>query len=898
MVCKLIPCLLLLCGFVYAQQIPSKGKKLAKPQTTKNSTIVKETVDSLKSDTGLALKKDSAFVFEEEVWLEPEDTIPDRISKDAIKSQVNYYARDSMPYDAVNRIFYMYGNAKVTQDDLTLEAEFIKADLANNIITATGIKDSTGKIKGKPVFKQGKAEYRAEVIKYNTRTKRGYLSEFRTKEGEGYIHGEDVGKTADNNFNIEHAKYTTCSLDSPHYHIAASRIKVIPDKKIITGVANLQFEGIPSPLILPFGIFSIKRGQASGVIIPSYGHSNDRGYFLRDGGYYFGLGEKADYRLTGSFYANRSWALNNGLRYSSRYHFAGDLSVNYAYNKFNEELDPNYSLSKDFMVSWNHRSDAKARPFTSFNASVNVVSVNSNGASYLQNNSYNPANIVNNQLNSSISYNKGFKNGKYNLTTNARMSQNTATRDVQITLPDLTFTVSSFNPFKSKKKSVADRWYENISMNYTTSFRNQVNTKDSILFGGLNGNSFANFFDTAARYGMVHNIPVQTSFKILKYYTLSASVTLNEYWYGQTIRKEYTDAGVQTNRVNGFERAFTYTPRIGLNTRYYGMKYFSGNKIKAIRHVASPSVDFSYNPDYGDSKYGYYQYYNDKNGNPVRYSIFEQGIVGGPGVGRQGNVGFSLDNNVEMKVNQGKDTAQKENKIQIFESLRAGGSYNLFADSLNLSPINFSARTRLFKNITLNASSNMDPYLNEIKTTEGYQTVIRRNEFYAAGNGKLGLITDANIGINASINKSTFKKKTTARKEYLGDLKYINERPEDYYDFNIPWTFNINYSIGYNRYNTLNNPNTTNYLQTINFSGDFNLTGNWKIGYTSGYDIKNKQITFTSIDFIRQLHCWEFRLNWIPVGVRQSFLFTINVKSSLLQDLKLTRRKDWFDRKI
>jgi len=892
-VCKLIPCLLLLCGFVYAQQTPSKVKKPAKPKSTKNNTIVNQPADTLKP-----VKKDSALVFVEDVWLEPEDTTPVKISKDAIKSQVNYSARDSMPYDAVNRIYYMYGNAKVTQDDLTLEAEFIKADLANNIVTATGVKDSTGRIKGKPVFKQGTSEYRAEVIKYNTRTKRGYLSEFRTKEGEGYIHGEDVGKTAENSFNIEHAKYTTCNLDSPHYHIAASRIKVIPDKKVVTGVANLQFEGIPSPLILPFGIFSIKRGQSSGIIIPSYGSSTDRGYFLRDGGYYFGLGEHADYRLTGSFYANGSWALNNGLRYSSRYHFAGDLSVNYAYNQFNEELDPNYSLSKDFMVSWNHRSDPKARPYTSFNASVNIVSVNSTGSSYLQNNSYNPANIVNNQLNSSISYNKGFKNGKYNLTANARMSQNTSTRDVQIVLPDLTFTVSSFNPFKSNKKPVAEKWYENISMNYTTSFRNQVNTKDSILFGGLNGNTFPAFFDTAGRYGMAHNIPIQTSFKILKYYTLSASVTLNEYWYGQTIRKVSTSEGVQTLRVNGFERAFTYTPRVGLNTRYYGIKHFSGNKITAIRHVASPSIDFSYNPDYADSKYGYYRTYLDEKGNSYQYSIFEQGIVGGPGAGRQGNVGFSLDNNIEMKIKQGKDTAQKENKVQIFESLRAGGSYNLFADSLNLSPINFSGRTRLFKNISLNASTNMDPYINDIRETEGFKTVVRRNEYYAAGNGSLGLITDANIGVNASFNASTFKKKTTNRKEYSGDLKYINDRPEDYYDFNIPWTFSVNYTIGYNRYNNLNNPDGTNYIQTLNFNGDFNLTGNWKIGYTSGYDIKNKEITFTSIDFIRQLHCWEFKLNWIPVGSRQSFLFTINVKSSLLQDLKLTRRKDWFDRKI
>ena len=883
---------MLLCGFVYAQTGSPKQKKTAKSKVTSVTKL------QTKEDTATIVPRDSTLFFEDWVETDPLDTVNMRESKDAIKSKVKYEARDSMIYDAVRKIFFMYGKAKITQDDLTLEADFIKAELATNIVTANGTKDSNGLIIGKPLFKQGATEYKAEIIKYNIKSKRGYLSEFRTQEGEGYVHGEEVGKTEDNQFNIEHAKYTTCNLDSPHYYIAANRIKVIPEKKIITGVANLQFDGIPTPLLLPFGIFSIKRGQSSGIIIPTYGRSTDRGYFFRDGGYYFGLGEKADYRLTGSIYSNASWALNNGLRYSNRYHFAGDISFNYAYNKFNEELDPNFQISKDFLLTWNHRSDPKARPNSSFNASVNFVSVNSGGTSYLQNNSYNPSNIVNNQINSSIAYNKGFANGKYNLTTNARVSQNTTTRDVLIAFPEVTFTVSSFTPFKPKYKSVADKWYENISMNYTTSFRNEVRTKDSILFKSRKNNEFANFFDTSGRYGMVHTIPIQTSFKVLKFYTLSTSITLNEYWYGQTIRKDTFNGAVVNQNVNGFERALTYTPRVGINTRYYGIKNFAKGKITAIRHVLSPSVDFSYNPDYGLARYGYYQNYTNNQGEIKQYSIFEQGIVGSPGVGRQGNVGFALDNNFEMKIKTGKDTAQKVEKIQVFESIRLGGSYNLFADSLNLSNINIAGRTKLFKNVSINASTNIDPYVNEIKKSNELNTIYRVNEFYANGGGKLGLITDANIGLNASFNANTFKKKTTTKKVYEGELKYINDLPEEYYDFNIPWTLAINYSIGYNRYNNLNNPANPNYIQTLNFNGDFNLTSNWKIGYTSGYDIKNKQVTFTSIDFIRQLHCWEFKLNWIPIGTRQSFLFTINVKSSLLQDLKMTRRRDWFDRKI
>lgn len=884
---KFIPCLLLMCGFVYGQNAPVKSKKPVKPkqQQSVKPAVVSDTATIVPLDTPGTELDFSDF--------DPMDSVQMRTSKNGMNSKVKYYGRDSTPYDAINKVFYLYGNAKVVNEDLTLEADFIKVDLEKSIVTASGTKDTAGHLIGKPVFKQGGQEYRAEVIKYNFKTKKGYLSEFRTQEGDGYIHGDDVSKSPDNTFGIKDAKYTTCNLDHPHFYIAATRIKVIPDKKIVMGPANLVIEDVPTPLVLPFGIFPIKKGQSSGVVIPTYGSSVDRGYFLRDGGYYFGLGQHADLRLTGDFYANTSWAARSGFRYSTRYRFTGDLGFNYANNKFGEPSDPGFNTSKDFQLSWNHRSDPKAIPGTTFTANVNLVS-----NSYLANNSYVPQNIVSNQIVSSVAFNKGFKNGKYNFSSNARVSQNIQTRDVAVSFPDFTFTVSSFAPFKPKYKSVADKWYENITTNYTTSFKNEVTTKDSILFRNWKGNEFRNFYDTSGRFGMVHTLPVQTSFKVLKYYTLSASVTMNEYWYLQTIRKDTVNGGVVNRNVNGFERAFTYMPRVGLNTRYYGIKNFSKGKISAIRHVVTPTVDFSYAPDYSASSWGYYRSYTNAAGQEVKYSIFERGIVGGPGAGRQGNIGFSLDNNIEMKVKSGKDTAQHENKIQIFESLRASGAYNIFADSLNLSKIALSARTKLFKNVSVNANANLDPYVNRITSLNGVNTVTRINKFSLNESGKPGIISDGSIGMNASFNKQTFAQKTTRNKMYDGELKYINELPEDYYDFNIPWTLSINYTISYNRYNTLNNPLASNFVQTLNFYGDFNLTSNWKIGYTSGYDIKNKQVTFTSIDFIRQLHCWEFKLNWIPIGPRQSFLFTINVKSSLLQDLKMTRRRDWFDRRI
>ncbi len=876
---------------MYAQNAPVKKTK---PQKQKGGK------PALVKDSATIMPIDTPLTFQEEVEIDPMDTTSLKESRQALKSKVTYSAEDSMPYDAVNNIYYMYGKAKVTQDDLVLEADFIKADLNSHIVTATGRMDTAGNMIGKPVFKEGGVEYKAGIIKYNTTTKKGYLSEFRTKEGEGYIHGEDVGKTEDNTFNIKDAKYTTCNLDSPHYHIAANKIKVIPDNKVVTGPANLQIQSIPTPLLLPFGIFSIKRGQSSGVIIPSYGSSKDRGYFLRDGGYYFGLGEHADYRLTGSIYSNGSWALNNGLRYADRYHFAGDLTFNYSNNIFHEEYDPDYSTSKDFLFTWNHRSDPKARPNTRFTAQVNIASVNKDGKSYMANNSYNPTNIVNNQLNSSVSFNKGFKNGKYNFSTNASMSQNTATRDVLISFPEAVFTVSSFTPFKPKYKSVADIWYENISVGYTANAKNNIRTKDSILFGKWNEGDLSRFLDTAANYGMIQNVPIQTSFKLFKFYTLGANVNLNEYWYGKTVRKEVAEDGtLVTKRVSGFERAFTYSPSVSLNTRYYGVKNFSRGKITAIRHVISPTVGANYAPDYSDPKYGYYKSYTNAQGQQVKYSIFEGSIINGPSIGEQGNLNFGVDNNLEMKVKRGKDTAQKEQKIQIFERLALNGSYNFLADSLKLSVIRMNGQTKLLKNVSLVANATLDPYQNKINTVDGYKSVVRMNDFYVNTDNKLGLLTDAVIGVNASFNPQTFKKKTSDKKRYEDELKYINDAITEYYDFNIPWTLNIFYNVGYSRYNNLNTPDQSNYTQTLNFNGDFNLTSNWKIGYNSGYDIKNKKLNpYTSIDFIRQLHCWEFKLNWIPIGPRQSFLFTINVKSSLLQDLKMTRRRDWFDRQI
>lgn len=890
--------LLLMCSASYAQTTRPAKKS---PQKTKQQSKPKAAPAHAFRDT-LSTSVPKVLNLYDEFTSDSLDTLKLPVSGSGPSSKIKYDARDSIVYDAFSKTIYLYGDAKVAFEEMALDAEVIQIQLDKQLITSKGVTDSLGNARGKPHFKQGQNDYNADIIKYNYKTKRGYLSEFRTKEGEGYIHGNQVKKDETNQFGIRNAKYTTCENEHPHYYIGATRIKVIPEKKIVTGPAELWLEDIPTPLVLPFGIFSIKRGQSSGVIVPTYGNSLDRGYFLRDGGYYFGLGEKADLRLTGDIYTNLSWALRSGLRYNQRYRYNGNLNLNFNYNKFGDEQDPTFNISRDFLINWMHNADAKARPFSSFRADVNIVSVNKSGNNFFANNSFNPQNIVTNQLQSSVAYYKGFKNGRINLNMSGRMAQNTQTRDVAISLPDITLTVPSFAPFKPKYKNTADRWYENITVNYTMQFRNDVNVKDSILFQGRSLGELGRLLDTAGRYGIRHDLPIQTSFKVLKFYTLSASVNLSELWYPQTIRKDTVEGGGVTNqRVDGFARAFTYNPRVGISTRYYGLAQFRKGYIRAVRHVITPTLDFSYTPDFSDPSWGYFATYRNRQGNEVRYSIFEGGIMGTPSPGRQGNIGLGIDNNIEMKIKPGKkDTTNELRKVQLLESIRIGTSWNIFADSLNLSVINVSGRTRLFKNISINGTLFIDPYENVEQTLpSGFKSITRVNRFYYSEKGVPGIITNANLSLSANFNAQTFKGKSTkTAKGYEGEMKYIESNPMDFYDFDIPWSLNVNYAISYNRYTNLNNPLQSNFVQTLTFNGDLNVTKNWKVGYTSGYDLQNKQITFTSIDFIRQLHCWEFKLNWIPIGFRQSFLFTINVRSSLLQDLRMTRRRDWFDRRI
>lgn len=809
----------------------------------------------------------------------------------AIKNKVKYLATDSIVYSAADKTTTLYKDSKINFDAYEMKAAIIKINLANTTINAIGAPDSSGKLANTPHFKQGEEEYNIEEVTFNYQSKRGLMREFRTQEGEGFIKGERVKRDEHNNFYIRDSYYTTCSDPEPHFAINAKKLKVIPGSRVITGPANLSIAGISTPLFIPFGIFPLKRGQQSGLIIPSYGNALGRGFFLRQGGYYFGLGAHADLAVVGDIYANLSWQLGGRMNYRSIYKYNGNFSANYAHNKNGMPEDKNFNEFTTFEVVWMHNMDQKAKPGTSFRADVRLV-----GNQYLAYNTYNTNNTAfANNINSSVSYSKSMGKGRYNFSANGRASQNTQTRDLSVTLPDVTFSVASFQPFKPKWKPVAEKWYEKTSVSYLGTMQNILTTKDSMLFKTRNDLDMRLYLDSVMRNGARHAITLQNSMNILKFYTVSVSADYSEIWTLKTVDKTYDaeNKTIKSINRNGFERGYQYSFRGGISTRYYGMVQFKKGRLKAVRHVVNPDLSFSYVPDFSQASYGFYKnVQRDSAGNNSSYSIFENSIYGGPTRGKQGNISFGLDNNLEIKWKKGKDTSEKIEKVKIFESFRAGGYYNIFADSMNLSMIPISFRTTLFKTINLNGAANLDPYVNNVVEINGRKYYQRINQFYFKDFQKLGMITNANIGIGASLTPEMFKPKDATRLE--NRKKEMQE--QHFTDVAIPWSLGLNYTISYD-YRSKIDPSALPLVQTLSFSGNISPTKNWFVNFNSGYDFTLKKISHLGIDLRRDLHCWQFTFAWTPLSAygNQFFMFNINVKSSVLQDLKLPKRKDWFD---
>lgn len=802
-----------------------------------------------------------------------QSTVPDSLQlAEDFKSKVQYHADDSIVYDLEAGKAYLYGKAWITYEDIRLEADFISIDFDTKVLFSSGLPDSAGQVAGQPVFKQGEDVFNADTIRYNFATKKGKISEISTKDGDSYIHGKTVKKLPDNTTYIRNGYYTTCDARQPHYYIRSSKIKVIPNNKVVTGPADMFVMDVPTPVAIPLGFFPNKKGRSSGILFPQYGESQQLGFFLRNGGYYLGLNDHFDLALTGDIYSRGSWRANAFSNYNWKYRFNGNVSVNYSKNRISRPEFPDYRLEEAFFIRWIHNQDSKARPGMSFTANVNAGS-----STFYQFNLSNANNFLTNTFNSSVAWSKVWAGKPFNLSASLSHTQNSQTRDVSLSIPNVAFNVSRRTPFKRRVRVGQERWYEKIGFGLTSSFLNSITTKDTLLFKPGAEKNF--------RYGIAHTIPVNTSFNVAKFFTVNPGITYNERWYLQTIRKEWNPEtqSVEVDTVQGFKAARDFGFNTAISTRIYGMVQFRKAKIAAIRHVMTPSLGFSWRPDFSENGYGYYKNVQlDSAGRTGQYSIFETGILGGPGAGKSTLLNFSLDNNLEMKVRQKTDSTETLKKVKLLESLALNGSYNFAADSLRLSNIGLTGRVTILDRISLNLAGTFDPYA---VTENG----TRINTFELDQSGRLARFTNANFSVNFSITKR--RKEYSSSKGTAAELEEVNRNPENYLDFNVPFTLSVGYNLFY--VNNTGAPDQT--TQTLNFNGDLQLTPSWKVTYNSGYDFIQRDLSYTSLGIHRDLHCWEMSVNWVPFGFQQNFFFQLNVKSSLLQDLKLTRKNDRFD---
>lgn len=800
-------------------------------------------------------------------------------------ARIDYSAEDSLTFFLDNKDVFLYNKAKIDYDKMKLESGFMTVNFDTKTLFAEGVKDSTDTIVQAPIFKEGNAEYKSKELKYNFDTKQGIISNVFTKESDGYLHGEKVKKKDDRTMYISSGMFTTCDNEEhPHFGISFSKAKAITDDKIVTGPAWFSLMEIPLPVGIPFAYFPFTDGKKSGFLMPSYGNAANRGYYLRNIGWYFAINDYIDLALRGDIYTNLSYAVNISSSYFKRYKYRGSIEFRYEDNHTGLKNTPSYSSSSDFKFRWTHSQEAKSHPYRTFSANVNLVSSKFNQYTT------NVSDYFNNTTTSSIAFSTRFGSA-WSFTANLGESYNVNSGAISLDLPSMTLSSIQFYPFRKKKSSGKRKWYEDISFSYRANLINTIDTYDSLL---TSSDLIKNF-----RNGIMHSIPISSNVKILKHLNWTNSISYTERWYTNSLSKTYnpeTDL-IDKDTIYGFiaNRNANFTSSI--NTRLYGMFTFKKGFIKAVRHVINPSISFNYTPDFSEPSLGFYDFYTDKEGKRVYYSKTENGVFGSPPQGASGVINFSLGNNLEMKVPDKNDTVEGMRKIVLLEAFNISSGYDLARDSINWQPLRLTARTTLFKKLLINFSAAYTPYvLNEKGALTNELLWHKEGRLFQKQNSQWTLNLNWNLNSKANNNQTTGDYHSPTEMQY-SPFSNPNEILSENVDFSIPWnlTLGVNYSrlssyivsiAGYQ----------TNQSATLTARGDLNLTSKWKIGFSSGYDFINKDFTYTSIDFYRDLHCWEMRMNWIPFGPRQGWNFSISVKAPMLQDLKYEKRNDFRNR--
>lgn len=798
-----------------------------------------------------------------------------KVSNDSLDQPVTYKATDSLVYDISGKQIILYGEAEVKYGNISLAAPRIIFDWQKGTVFAYSEKDSVGNWVGKPQFSEGERSFSAEEMRYNFQSKKGKIFSMSTQEGEGFILSEEAKKDEEDNLFARRAKYTTCDAEHPHFYIEASPVKIVPNEILVSGPSNLVIAGVRTPLVLPFALFPLQQGQRSGLIVPEIGESQNLGFALQNGGYYFGINDYIDLSITGDLYTTGSYRLRLNSRYAKKYRYRGNIGIEYGNLRFGDELRGNLSVQQSFSVRWNYTMDPKAWPNNNFSANVNIASSN-----YNQLNVTNVNQRLNNSFNSSVNYSRNFRNKPFNFNMSLRHSQNTSTREVRLVLPEANFGVSRINPFKRKISSGQPKWYENIGFNYSLNTRNSLTAIDSNLFEQETLRDF--------RLGFQHQLPVSANFKVFKYFTLSPNISYTENWFFERFSKRYDpiDVGdsliqyVQTDTAAAFTPVRFFNTALSLTTRLYGRANFKKGKIKAIRHVVTPRLSLNYRPDFGAEQWGYYRtVQTDPDGNTETYATFPTDLYGQPPRGLVGGVGFNINNNLEMKVFDRKDTVNQEKKIKIFDAFDINGFYNFARDSLQLDNIRLSGRTTLLGKVNLVFSAVYDPY---ILKADGSGNL---NRFEWAENRRPARLENADLNVSFQLASNKKEKNT---EEGFTDLE---ERPE-YLD--IPWNLSARYSLRLNK-GVGSNLDSVAITQSLGFDVNFTLSPSWRVAIGSGYDFVQNEFTYTVVDISRDLHCWEMRFRWIPFGFLRSYTFGINVKSTILRDLKVEKKSNPYD---
>ena len=845
--------------------------------------------------------------------------------KGNIQTKIYYDAEDSITMDLASNKLFFFKNSKVKYGNSKLEAEYIKMNYKTHFMEASGKTDSAGVEVGKPVFTEGQMAYETDSIRYNFRSRRALISGVVTKQGEGYLHGNRIKKAANDEVFVDHAKYTTCNLPNPHFHVEANKIKMIPDNKLVSGPFHLEFADIALPIYFPFGIFPMPDKRASGLIVPSFGDELRRGFFLKNGGYYFHFNDYIDLNLTGDIYTKGSWAIRANSNYKVRYKYNGGFSIDYSNNTGVSEVDRSESTS--FWVRWNHSPISRPKQGR-FSASLNFGSNSYNQENF---NVSNFNNSLSQNFSSSVSYSKQM--GRlFNLTATGNLTQNIQSKEVDLRMPSVNLSMNRINPFLKRGKTPKNL-LDKLTISYSLQGALNLTNRNPSVPSGLGiasepeDSKLAFSFNNASeilkrsRYGLKHNIPVATSMKLFKHFTLSPSFNWNEITYFNKLNYEWdgNKKAVKIDTAYGVNRVYTYSTSASLNTNIYGFFSFASAKnpepkISKIRHVMRPSVSFSYSPDFGSDHYGYYQDVQiNEHGDMRRLSHYNGFLYGTPGSGRNASMSFNLTNNLEMKVRNDKKKGGKSKKgnkkeedkykvVPILESFNFGASYNFAADSFNLSNISWSARTRIFNNkLNISLSGTLDPYVYVLEPGGTLENPRQRriNRFsWQEGQG-IGQLSSMSLALSTSLNQDVTKSRLEEQVENdptlteadRADLQNIIMHSANYVDWEVPWDVRINYNLSYRKVGFAESV----LSQSMRFSGNLNLTEKWKVTFNSGYNFDEKKFTQTSLGISRDLHCWQASVSWVPFGTYTSYNFTIRAKSSLLQDLKLEKTNSWRD---